>query len=195
MSIVIAVDVCIIRGHSVLCKMQRKSCKSHVFFLTENKATVYLIFTDMPARTHTWSPSIFYSRYITVNFRLKYVWFSGYPTDTPSPPLPLSILKDFPVRQYAQAACDTDRTSIMILCMCSFLEHSSDPSMKSSCAEPHMSWLRPCWYLWRMWSANAQESMCVCTISSGSRSLTKFKVDEDSSQIKILDIYVGIRCL
>ena len=42
-------------------------------------------------------------------------------------------------------------------------------------------------------SAKAQESMCVCTISSGSRSLTKFKVDEDSSQIKILDIYV--RCL
>ena len=26
---------------------------------------------------------------------------------------------------------------------------------------------------------SAQESMCVCTISSGSRSLTKFKVDED----------------
>ena len=26
--------------------------------------------------------------------------------------------------------------------------------------------------------------MCVCTISSGSRSLTKFKVDEDSSQKK-----------
>ena len=26
--------------------------------------------------------------------------------------------------------------------------------------------------------------MCVCTISSGSCSLTKFKVDEDSSQIK-----------
>ena len=25
----------------------------------------------------------------------------------------------------------------------------------------------------------AQESMCVCTILSGSRSLTKFKVDED----------------
>ena len=34
--------------------------------------------------------------------------------------------------------------------------------------------------------------MCVCTISSGSRSLTKFKVDEDSSQIKILDIYVRV---
>ena len=38
-------------------------------------------------------------------------------------------------------------------------------------------------------SAKAQESMCVCTISSGSRSLT-IKVDEDTSQIKILDIYI-----
>ena len=27
----------------------------------------------------------------------------------------------------------------IILCVCSFLEHSSDPSMKSTCAEPHMS--------------------------------------------------------
>ena len=33
----------------------------------ENKATTYLIFTDMPARTHTWSSSHFYSWYITVN--------------------------------------------------------------------------------------------------------------------------------
>ena len=39
----------------------------------ENKATVYLIFTDMPERTHTWSSSHFYSRYITVNLRLNYV--------------------------------------------------------------------------------------------------------------------------
>ena len=45
------------------------------FFLTEtsdaeNKATVYLFFTDMPARTRTWSSSHFYSRYITVNLNL-----------------------------------------------------------------------------------------------------------------------------
>ena len=71
------------------------------FFLTEtsnaqNKAIVYLIFTDMPARTHTWSSSLFYSRYITVNFRLKFVWFSGYPTDTPSPPIPFKYFKGFP---------------------------------------------------------------------------------------------------
>ena len=102
----------------------------------ENKATVYLIFTDMPARTRMWSSSHFYSRNITVNLRLKYVRFSGDPTDTPTLPSLLSILKDFPVRQYAQAAC-----------VCSFLEHNSDTSMKSTCAEPHMSWLRPCWFL------------------------------------------------
>ena len=42
-------------------------------------------------------------------------------TDTPTLPL-LSILMDFPVRQYDQAACDTEGTSF-ILCVCSFLEH------------------------------------------------------------------------
>ena len=41
------------------------------FFLTEtsyaeNKATVYLIFTNMPARTRMWASSHFYSRYITL---------------------------------------------------------------------------------------------------------------------------------
>ena len=46
--IVITADVCNTRGRSVSCKMQRKSCKSHVcFFLTEtsnseNKATVLI---------------------------------------------------------------------------------------------------------------------------------------------------------
>ena len=48
------------------------------FFLTEtsnaeNKATVYLISTDMPARTRMWSSFHFYSQYMTVNLRLKYV--------------------------------------------------------------------------------------------------------------------------
>ena len=70
-----------------------------MFFLTEtsnaeNKATVY--FTDMPARTRTWSSSHFYSRYIIVNLRLKYVWFSGYPSDTPYTPLPFKHFKGFP---------------------------------------------------------------------------------------------------
>ena len=64
----------------------------------------------------------------------------SHPTDTPYPPLPFKHFKGFPVRQYVQAACDTEGTSIiLILCVCSFLEHSSDPSMKSTCAEPHMS--------------------------------------------------------
>ena len=59
-----------------------------------------------------------------------------YETHTPTLPSLLSILKDFPVRQYVQAACDTEGNSIS-LCVCSFLEHSSDPSMKSTCAERH----------------------------------------------------------
>ena len=55
-----------------------RASRMFVFFLTEtsnaeNKATVYLIFTDMLARTHTWSSSHFHSRYITINLRLKYV--------------------------------------------------------------------------------------------------------------------------
>ena len=58
-------------------------------------------------------------------------------TDIPTLPSLLSILKDFPVRQYVQAACDTESSSI-ILCVCSFLDHSSDPSMKSTCAEPNI---------------------------------------------------------
>ena len=42
-----------------------------------------------------------------VNLRLKYVWFSGYLTDNPYPPLPslLTILKDFPIRQYSFRIC------------------------------------------------------------------------------------------
>ena len=86
-------------------------------------------------------------------------------------------------------ACDTEGTSIiLILCACTFLEHSSDPSMKSTCTEPHMSL-----YLWQMWSAKAQESMCVCTISSGSRSLTKFKVENKNS--RHLSTYVYFKIL
>ena len=93
-----------------------------------------------------------------------------------TPPTLPSLLSILRISQFG--ACDTEGTSIiLILCVCSFLEHSSDPSMKSTCAEPHMSL-----YLWQMWSAKAQESMYVCTISSGSRSLTKFKVENKNSR-------------
>ena len=90
--IVIAVEVC-----NTFVQNAEKIVQVACFFLTEtsnaeNKATIYLIFTDMPARTHTWSSSHFYSR----NLRLKYVWFSGYPTDTPYPPLPFKHFKGFP---------------------------------------------------------------------------------------------------
>ena len=109
-------------------------------------------------------------------------------TPLPPPPPPLlsilSILKDFPVRQYAQAACDTEGTSI-IQCVCSFLEHSSDPSMKSTCRRPILAGKDPAGTYDRCDQRRLRRA-CV----PGSRSLTKFKVDEYSSQIKILDIYV-----
>ena len=101
------------------------------FFLTEtssveNKATVYLIFLPTCLQE------------LTRGHHLIFIHGTlGLNTDIPT--LPFKHLKDFPVRQYAQAACDTEGTSI-ILCVCSFREHSSDPSMKSTCAEPHMSW-------------------------------------------------------
>ena len=95
-----------------------------------------------------------------------------YETDTPTLP---SLLKDFPVRQYVQAACDTEGASIS-LCVCSFLEHNSDPSMKSDCApgkDPAETYGR-C-------DQRRLRRACVFAQSrhAGSRSLTKFKQDED----------------
>ena len=117
----------------------REKRASRMFFFSP-RHPMWKIYTDMPARTSTWSSSHFYSRYIIVNSRLKYVWISGYPTDTPTLLSLLSILKDSSVWQYVQAACDTEGSSIiLILCVCSFLEHSSDLSMKSTCTEPYMS--------------------------------------------------------
>ena len=109
-----------------------------MFFLTEtsnaeNKAIVQ--FTGMPARTRTWSSSHFYSRYITVNLRLKYVWFSGYPTDTPSPPLHFKHLKDFPVQQYVQAGHFYHSNSMRVL----FSWTQLGPEHEINFAEPHMS--------------------------------------------------------
>ena len=65
MGIVIAVEVCNIKGSFGFVQNAEKIVQvAWFFFLTEtsnaeNKATVYLIFTDMPARTHTWSSSLF----------------------------------------------------------------------------------------------------------------------------------------
>ena len=78
-----------------------------------------------------------------VYLRLKYVRFSGYPTDTPYPPLPFKHFKGFP----SSAICPSRvrhrghfyHSIYIILCVCSFLKHNSDPSMKSTCAEPYMS--------------------------------------------------------
>ena len=59
------------------------------------------------------------------------------------PPLPFKHFKGFP----SSAICPSRvrhgghfyHSIYIILCVCSFLEHRSDPSMKSTCAEPYMS--------------------------------------------------------
>ena len=96
-----------------------------VFFLTEtsnaeNKATVYFACKN--------SHVVIISFLLTVHYIM--CDYQVIRLTPPTLPSLLSILKDFPVRQYAQAACETEGTSI-ILCVCYFLEHSSDPSMKS----------------------------------------------------------------
>ena len=109
------------------------------FFLTEtsnaeNKATVYLIFLPTCLQELTRGHHLIFIHGTLPQTK----GLNMYETDTPTLPPP-PLLKDFPVRQYVQAACDTEGNSIS-LCVCSFLEHNSDPSMKSTCVEPHMTW-------------------------------------------------------
>ena len=98
-----------------------------VFFLTktssaENKATIYLTFLPTCLQELTRDHHlIFIHGTLPLTLGLNMC-----ETDIPTLPSLLSILKDFAVRQYVLAACDTKGTSIT-LCVCSFLEHSSDP--------------------------------------------------------------------
>ena len=151
------------RLHSISCKMPRKSCKSHVFFLTEtsnaeNKATVYLIFTDMPGH------HLISSRYL----RLKYVWFSS--DWHPYPPLPFKHFKGFP----SSAICPSrvrhgghfyHSNSMRVLFSWTQLgpEHEID--------------LRGAPY-----ELGTYAKVCVCKICS----LTKFKVDLRTLTLKYL---------
>ena len=127
----------------------------------------------LPARTRTWSSSHFYSLYIKLCVILR--WSDWHPY----PPLPFKHFKGFP----SSAICPSRVRNG------GHFYHSMRVLFSWAQLGPEHEITLPCWYLWQMWSAKAQESMCVCTISSGSRSLTKFKVDEDSSQIKSLDNY------
>ena len=90
--------------------------------------------TNMTARTRTWSSSHFYSRYLTLTKGLNMCDSQVIRLTTPTLPSLLTILKDFKGNIVSETA-QTAGTSI-ILCVCSFLERSSDPSMKSTCAEP-----------------------------------------------------------
>ena len=83
--------ICNTRGHSVSCKMQRKSCKSHVFFFSRRHPMrkikpPYIL----PARTRTWSSSHFYSLYIKLFVILR--WSDWHPLPSP----PFKHFKGFP---------------------------------------------------------------------------------------------------
>ena len=82
--------ICNTRGHSVSCKMQRKSCKSHGFFshgdIQCGKKSHRIFCMQELARSH---------HLIFIRCTLNYVWFSGDPTDTPYPPLPFKHYKGF----------------------------------------------------------------------------------------------------
>ena len=78
----------------------------------------------------------------------------------------LSILKDFPVQQYVQAGHFYHSISMRVLFSWTQLRPEHEINLRGAPYE--LVKTLPCWYLWQMWSAKA-----------GSRSLTKFKVDED----------------
>ena len=105
-----------------------------------------------------------------VNLRLKYVWFSGYPTDNPSLPSLLTIFRGFPSSAIKFPNLPKPRALLSSYACALFLNTARTWAWNQLARSP-----RPCWYLRQMWSAKAQESMCVCTISSGSRSLGQKK--------------------
>ena len=67
----------------------------------------------------------------TVPFFSRIIFISSY-TEKNNYFLLYELIQDLP---YVQAACDTEGNSIS-LCVCSFLEHNSDPSMKSTSRSP-----------------------------------------------------------
>ena len=121
-----------------------KIVPSRMFFLTktsnaENKATVYLS-TCLQELAHG-HHLIFIHGTLPFNLRLKLSMCDSQVIRLTPPPLPslLSILKDFPVPQYAQAACDVHGGHFYHSMRVLFSWTQLGSSMKSTCAEPHMS--------------------------------------------------------
>ena len=117
------------------------------------------------------------SRYL----RLKYVWFSS--DWHPYPPLPFKHFKGFP----SSAICPSrvrhgghfyHSNSMRVLFSWTQLGPEHEINLRGT---PYELGTYD-----RCDQRRLRRALCVCTICS----LTKFKVDEDSSQIKFLDIYV-----
>ena len=67
-----------------------------------------------------------------------------------------------------------------------FLEHSSVPSMKSTCAEPHMSWFQALLILMTnvIREGSGEHVRLRNLVRVSLLTNIKFEVDEDSGQIK-----------
>ena len=120
------------RGHSVSCKMQRNPCKSYDFFsprhpMREIKPpySIFNIYRHACKNSHVAIIAFLFTVQLPLTEDLNMRDSQVIRLTPPTLPSLFSILKDFPVRQYVQAACDTEGTSIiLILCVCSFLpEH------------------------------------------------------------------------
>ena len=115
------------------------------------------------------------------------MWFSGYPADTPYPPLPFEHFKGFP----SSAICPSRVRHAFYACAL-LLNTARTEHEINLCGAPY-ELVKTLLVLMTDVISEGSGEHVFCTISPGPRSLTKFKVDEDSSQIKILHIYV--RCL
>ena len=115
-------------------------------------------------------------------------------TDIPTPPPPfLSILKDFPVRQYVISRVRHGGHfyhSMRVLFFLTQLGPEHEINLRGSPYELVRTLLE---LMTDVISEGSGEHVCLHNlVRVSSRSLTKFKVDEDSSQIKILDIYTYV---
>ena len=179
-------DVCNIKGHSSL------KCR-------ENRASRMLFFShrDIQCGKYSLLPTCLqelargHHRYITVNLRLKYVWFSGYPTDTPYPPLPFKHFKGF-----SSAICPSrvrhgghfcHSKSMCVLCSWTQLGPEHEINLRGDELVKTLLVL-----MTDVISKGSGEHVCLRNLVLVSLT-NSFKWMKTLAQIKILDIYV--RCL
>ena len=143
----------------------------------------------MPARTQTWSSSHSYSRYTTVKLRLKYVWdWHPYP-----PPSPFKHFKGFP----SSAICPSRvwhgghlYHSMLMRVLFSWTQLGPEHEINLRGA-PYDLVKTLLEHMTDVISEGSGEHVCLHNLVRVSLT-NEVKVDEDSSQMKILNIYTYV---